>query len=204
VGLVARGFFYVLENKIVAGRGERAEGDAVGRSIAVAFYERAPGDVVRRVDRESLGVRPRLLTIAELLLLLGAVAPLEAATPAEKEAALEESVGALDLRRFRGILESAADEPHVYSLEEEGNAEDVFLTESPFEALTKIALARAIERALGEPRRANWAQSLEFLRGRARPLLHPEVVPAPKEVPASTRGRGRGRDGQGRRRARGA
>ena len=141
--------------------------------MAIAFYERAPGDVVRRVDRESLGVRPRLLTLAELLLLLGAVAPPEAATAAEKEAALEESVGDLDLRRFRGILQIAADEPHVYSLEEEGNAEDVFLTESPFESLTKDALARALERSLGEPRRPNWAQSLEVLRGRARPFVAP-------------------------------
>lgn len=187
------------------GGGERSEGDAVRRSLAIAFYERAPGDVVRRVDRESLGVRPRLLSAAELLLLLGAVDPPEAATEAEKETALEESIGALDLRRFRGILETAADEPHVYSLVEEGNAEDMFLSESPFETLTKIALARAIERASGEPRRPNWASSLEVLRDRARPLLHPPAGPAPKAAPAPGRARGRGRvGGKGRGRGLGA
>ena len=160
------------------------------------------GDLVRRVDREFLGVRPQLLSIAELLLMCGAVAPPEATTASEKELALEELFADLDLRRYRGVLETEAAEPHMYSLQPEGNAEDVFLAEGPFEALTKIALARALERILGEPRRSNWSLGLEELRGRARPLLRPSggdgPAPAEPPTPALAKGKGRGKGGRAR------
>ena len=45
---------YVAENKTLAGKEDRAyEGEAMGRKLALVFFEPAGGNLVRRADRTS-------------------------------------------------------------------------------------------------------------------------------------------------------
>ena len=196
-------FFYVSENKIVAGRRSRGEGEAVGRSLAVVFFEPlgAGQDIVRRVDREHHAMTPKLLTIAELMTNCGIRVPLDASkTAAENEMALEEAFASEDLRRFTGHLETSADEVHVYTLSDDVPAEAAFLEQEPFETLTKMALARLLELRGEGPRRELFPMSLQALRARAapNPAGPPEDEAAPDAPGRGGRGR-RGGKGRGRR-----
>ena len=64
-----------MENKTLAGRERRLADDAQHRPLVLCFFERAPGPpdeiIVRRVDKTTSGLKPTLMTIAELLLHLG-------------------------------------------------------------------------------------------------------------------------------------
>ena len=63
---------YIAENKRLAGREHREhEDEALGRKMAIVFYENLPGGLVQRVHRETLGMQQNPLTIAELLQTLG-------------------------------------------------------------------------------------------------------------------------------------
>jgi hypothetical protein len=202
--------FYVMDNKVLAGREERGDTEASSRNLVVVFYEafEVGAHVVRRVQRDNQAVHPKLLTVPELMLTCGVgLAPRANRTSAEQELDLEEHFAELDLQRFRGVLETSASEDHVYSLEQEGNAEDAYLRETPIEALTKVALCRALERCTGEPRRPAWLATLQHLRERARPFLEPAAAaagatPGPAlealKVAPRARGRGRGRGGRAR------
>lgn len=202
-------FFYVSENKIVAGRRSRMEGEALGRNLAVVFFEplEVGGNLVRRVDRGDLAMTPKLLTIAELMTNCGIRLPLgdgagASRTAAASETALEEAFANEDLRRFTGNLETEAEEVHVYTLTDEVPAERAFLEEEPLETLTKMALARLLELREGTPRTELFPQSLQALRARATAgnLGEAEAAPAPPEAAAAGRGGGRrGGKGRGRR-----
>ncbi len=64
---------YVAENKTLAGREERSyEGEALGRKMAVVFFE-DHGGLVKRVNRESFGMQQTLLSIAEVLQTIGGI-----------------------------------------------------------------------------------------------------------------------------------
>ena len=69
--------FFISENKTLAGKEDRNyEGEALGRKLAVVFFEHVPDqNLVRRVDRSSLALKPQLLTIAELLQTCGFALP---------------------------------------------------------------------------------------------------------------------------------
>ena len=88
-------YLYIAENKSLAGREERAEGDAIGRPLTAAWFEEREetdeGCVVRRVDRTSKGLTAMLLTRAELLHAAGEPYPPLApeATARETEIAME-------------------------------------------------------------------------------------------------------------------
>ena len=65
---------YVAENKTLAGKEDRAyEGEAMGRKLALVFFEDADAGMVRRVDRGCVGMQQELLTLAELLQTLGGI-----------------------------------------------------------------------------------------------------------------------------------
>ena len=65
---------YVGENKTLAGKEDRAyEGEAMGRKLALVFFEDADAGMVRRVDRGFVGMQQELLTLAELLQTLGGI-----------------------------------------------------------------------------------------------------------------------------------
>ena len=67
--------FYIAENETLAGKEDRTyKGEALGRKLAIVFFEDAEGRLVRRAHRDSLGVQQQLLTLAELLQTIGGVA----------------------------------------------------------------------------------------------------------------------------------
>ena len=199
-------YFYVSENKVVAGRGSRGEGEAVGRNLAVAFFEplgtAGPGEprIVRRVLREDLSMKPRLLTIAELMSNCGILLPIDASrTAAESELALEEAFARSDLRKFTGHLETEAEEVHVYSLADEVPAEAAFLESEPIENLSKMALARLLELREEGGRRELFAMTWEALRARADMGALDGAAGPPPQPGRRARGRGgKGAKGRGR------
>ena len=188
--------FYISENKTLAGKEDRNyEGEAMGRKLAVVFFEHVPDqDLVRRVDRTSLALKPVLLTIAELLQTCGFALPHEPErSSAATELLLEAQYQHLELSRFVCTIEPMADSVHMYSLSDEANAESAFAFEVPPDSRTKMILARALQRqgafAAGETLPSVWSSTLPALKARAAPLF-----PAPPVPPAPVgRGRGRGR-----------
>ena len=155
--------------------------------------------VVHPVDRSGSGLHPSLLTLAELLQTCGEEVPQETSrsSAADIEIFLEERLACHDLRRYKGTLETDAEDRWTYTLQEEGNAEDEFVSEILAGNHTKMALARCLERLTGQDRRKSWNLSLQNLQTRVQEVVELEVVPhAPPGPPA--RGRG-GRGGRGRR-----
>ena len=59
---------YVSENKTLAGKEvKHDEGEAVGRKLAIVFFECLRPGLVHRVNNKGLAMHPQLLTIAELV-----------------------------------------------------------------------------------------------------------------------------------------
>ena len=196
---------YISENKTLAGKEDRNyEGEAMGRKLAVVFFEDVPGqNLVRRVDRTSLGLKPQLLTIAELLQTCGFALPHEPErSSAAAELLLEAQYQHLELTRADCTVEPEADSVHMYSLSNEVNAEAAFALDVSPDHRTKMILARALQRSESfgaeETLLSVWSLTLPALRARSAPLF-----PAPPAPPApAARGRGKGK-GRGRGRARG-
>ena len=196
---------YISENKSLAGKEDRTyEGEALGRKLAITFFERADGDLVRRTHRETLAMQPQLLTVAEILQALGfALPPDPSRTAATAELLMESHYENLEIERFECHLEPDAPEVHMYRLEHGELAEAIMTQEVPPEHRTKMMLARCLQRNEvlneGETLQAAWSTSLADLRVRAAPHLPAPVAapPAPPAAPAPGGGRGRGR-GRGR------
>ena len=197
---------YVAENKTLAGKEDRVyDGEAQGRKMALVFFEVLRGDLVRRVHRETSGLRQILMSIAEVLQTLtpDSVPADPARTAAQTEILFESQYERLDIMRYKCTIEPAAGEAHVFQLTDEVHAEAALVLEVPAEQRTKMTLARLLQRegdlADGEVLQAAWAQSLATLRRRADHLLPAPPVPAPAPVPPApvaappARGRGRGR-----------
>ena len=94
---------YIAENKTLAGKEDRTyEGEALGRKMAIVFFEDAPGGLVRRVHRESLGMHQQLLSLAEVLQTIGGIAvpPDPARTAADTELLLEAQYQHLEILRY--------------------------------------------------------------------------------------------------------
>ena len=204
-------FFYINENKVLASRQGRGEGEAVGRNMVLTFFEVFEGHpgMVRRVDRRDGAMHPRQMTIAELLQVCGMNLPHDPErSSAEAEELLEEEFGRQELRRFSGHLETGSSELHVYMLAEEANAEEAFVRDMGLQNLTKIALARFLEKVGRGPRRAHWSRTLEDLQGEAGPLMAAEGIgqgearakakgKAAVKAKAKGKAKGRGRGGRG-------
>ena len=202
---------YVAENKTLAGKEDRKYGgEALGRKMAIVFFEDLIGsDLVRRVDRETSGMKQVLLSVAELLQTVGGVAvPADPGSPASQtEILLERLYEGLRVQRFSGITEPGAHEPHVFQLDGEVGAEQALAQETPVANHTKMLLARALQRnnefAPDETLQSAWGESLASLKARAAPLFAPPAVPEPEplglEAPPGPagRGRGRGKGGEG-------
>jgi hypothetical protein len=195
--------FYVNENKILAGREARGAGEASGRRLVVTFFEAFPGHhgMVRRVDRADDLMRPRHLTVAELLNAVGIRLPHDPMrTSAEAEELLEEAFAEQELRRSLGNLQTGADEVHVYALVDEEHAEETFVRESAFQSLHKIALSKFLERNGRGERKVLWGNTLAALRDEVRPLLgmEPEAADGVDAGAAAGRGGARGGGARGR------
>jgi len=190
---------YIAENKTLAGKEDRSyEGEALGRKMAVVFFEDmpGPGNLVRRMQRETMGMQQVLLSVAEVLQTLGmhGIPADPDRTAAQMEQLLEGQYEHLDLTRFKCSEEPAAPEAHVFSLSEEQHAETALALEVPAGDRTKMILARSLQRhdELGpeETLQAAWGESLVTLRARSGHLFPVPVAPA--APPARGRGRGRG------------
>ena len=182
---------YIAENKTLAGKEDRSyEGEALGRKMAIVFFEQQDEGLVRRVNRETLGMQQQLLSIAELLQTIGGV-PLPAdpaRTAAQTEVLLESNYEHLEILRYSCVLEPAAPDTHVYTLENEVHAEVALALELGEDSRTKMVLARCLQRRGelldDETLQTAWSKSLLSLQGRTA-----HVFP----VDPAARGRGRGR-----------
>ena len=197
--------FYVAENKTLAGKEDRAyDGEALGRKLAVVFFEAGPGGLFRRVNQETLGMHQELLTLAELLQTVGGIdVPLDPTrTGAQTEVLIESFFQDLEILRMVCSVEPAAPGVHIYSLGQDVNAEAAFALDTPPDHRTKMLLARALQRQqeLGPEENLQhvWSQPLVDLRRRAAHLF--PAAPAPPAPPAPAKGKGGGR-GRGRGRA---
>ena len=169
---------YVAENKTLAGKEDRAyEDEALGRKLALVFFEDCDGGFVRRVDRGALGMEQHLLTLAEILQTIGEVhlPPSTDRTAAETELLLESHYQNLELLRFRCTQEHAAPEVHMYTLHDEADAETAHCMSLKAAQRTKMVLARALQRndafGEGETLQKAWGESLATLRARTAHLF---------------------------------
>ena len=144
-------------------------------------------------------MKQELLTLAELLQTLGGiVVPADPErTAAETELPLESLYQDLHIQRMKCTLEPAANEVHIYTLDDAVPAEAAFCNESPADDRTKMALARALQRNdefhTGETLQVAWNRSLAELRSRTTHMFPvPPVPPAPAGPAAPPAGRGRG------------
>ena len=188
---------YIAENKTLAGKEDRMyEGEALGRKLAVTFFEKKNENLVQRVDRGTLMMKQQLLSCAEILQTIGGVAlPADPERPAATtELLLEAHYQNLEVTRYEPHVEPGADEVHLYSLTNEVNAEAALALELAPDQRTKMVLARCLERNgnLGheETLQIAWQCSLAQLQARTALLL---PVPAASAAPVRGRGRGRGR-----------
>ena len=136
---------YIAENKTLAGKEDRSyEGEALGRKMAIVFFEEQDQGLVRRVNRETLAMKQELVSIAELLQTVGGVhLPADPArTAAQTEVLLESHYEDLEILRYSGVLEPAAHDTHVYTLENEVNAEVALAQELSDDHRTKMVLVR--------------------------------------------------------------
>ena len=183
---------------------ELMHGEANNRKLAVIFFEAIDGGLVRRVLREGTSLQPQLLTIAEILQACGFVLPVDPLrSSAAAEILLETQYQELEILRYKPLLEIEATEVHMYSLHDEVLAEEASALEAPFEQMTKMMLARYLQRhgdlQAGETLQAAWAEPLARLQARTGPLLRGR---GPRgggrgDRGGGPRGRGRGRRGGG-------
>ncbi len=159
-------YLYVAENKSLAGREARAEDDAWGRSLSVAWFESQEvtdeGTVVRRLDRISAeDLTTMLSTLAEILHAAGVPYPAlgAAATARTVEIAMENVYA--DTPRYVHPAEHLWQEDDAWTclLREPDPAETKYLAETPLEDLTNMTLARPLEIMKGVDRRAAWTRT---------------------------------------------
>ena len=66
--------FYVAENKTLAGKEEKGYAEeALGRKLAVAFFEKVGESLVQRVNREGTSLHQTPLSVAELMQTIGGI-----------------------------------------------------------------------------------------------------------------------------------
>ena len=140
---------YIAENKTLAGKEDRSyEGEALGRKLAFVFYEDMDGGLARRVNRETMAMKQELLSIAEVLAVLGGVdVPADPErTAAQTELLLESHYEHLEIMRYTCTSEPAAPDTHTFHLDGEVHAEAALALELPAEHRTKMVLARSLQR----------------------------------------------------------
>jgi len=110
LGLVGRASCFMSRKTRSSGaeRSARRATQSLGTSCSFFFAAMAGHHrIVRRVSRETPRVRSRLMTVPELMLIRGAVLePRPDRTSAQREVELEDLFASLDLRRFKGSLET--------------------------------------------------------------------------------------------------
>ena len=129
--------FYIAENKILAGKEDRTyNGEAMGRKLAIVFFEEQEGGLVRPVNQEILRMHQELMSMAELMQTIGVIKlpPDPERTAATTELLLEAHLQDLEILRFSCVVEPAAPQVHTYSLGPEVLAESACALETPCRA----------------------------------------------------------------------
>lgn len=182
------------------GRADRADSDAIGRSLGISWFEKiedAGSTYVRRVAREGEHLELSLRTLAEILRSAGhtpAVSVHE--TARDVELALEASFLHHSLVRLDSVRETSADDPFVFSLSNPLDAERLFWDETPLDAMTKMGLARRLEMEQGQNRLRVFN---DMTKTGLLLLLDPgHAIPVPAAGKGKGRGGGKGRPGRGR------
>ena len=199
-------FVYIQENKTLAGKEDKDyEGEAVGRQMVVAPFERLAGNLLQRVSRSSSAMQGTLFSIAELAqtLGLGVVPPDPSEKAADLELRIEAHYQTLLITRWTCEAVEHAAGPHIYNILDEGqDAEAAVAWELPYELKTKVVLARCLQRhnelLPDETLEKAWALKWPDLWRRAQghfPLPVPAAPAAPGAAPAALGRRGRGRGG---------
>ena len=204
---------YVMENKTLAGREERAADEAQGRALVVCFFRQAPGaadeTIVTRSDTSSTGMAAVVLSVAELALHLGYALPPDAArSSADSERMVEEALFSIARVRCRHECVPGAPDAHTYRLLDEQDAEEAFWNDHALEEHTKIDIARRLELQHGWDRKPLWNLGWPALSAACEdgvcplPGLAAAAGPGPPRAgrgPPAARGgrRGRGRGGRG-------
>ena len=144
------------------GRETRAEGEALGRSLAVAWFETKmetdEGIVVHRVERSSQALMMQLSTLAEILHVASEAYPaLGAAAPARATKIAMEARYA-NIPRYIHHAEHLWQEidSWMFLLTQSDPAETKYLAESDPQELTNMALARQLELLKGTNKRGAW------------------------------------------------
>ena len=189
--------FYIAENKILAGREDRTySGEAMGRKMAIVFFEEQEGGLVRPVNQDIMRIRQELMSMAELMQTIGVIRlPHDPErTAATTELLLEAHLQDQEILRFSCDVEPEAPQVHTYSLGPEVLAETAFALETPAELRTKMLMARALQRngdlLPEESLQSAWSLNLEALRERSRHLF--PAAPEGPEAPALKRKRQKG------------
>ena len=192
-------WFYILENKVLAGRVPRDRDDAQTRPLVVCFFKKVAGDVgdvvVQRMDDSFPGMTTLVLTPAELALRLGYALETDAGrTPQEVEALVEKAWLTMPRLCYRHEHVLEGGDLHTYNAFAPMHAEDVFWESEAPGVHTKYAIARRLEREHGWDPKRLWGCSLKQLQQALENNIPPWDDTAPVEpVPAEGRGRGRGR-----------
>ena len=161
--LSPRRYVYVIENKTLAGREDRLEGDAVGRTLVVAWFEELSetdnGVIVRRCDRTSEQLVPQLCTIAELLHAAGLAWPLLGPDISARaaELAMEEQYESVTRLHWQSSFapDGTDEDPWVFSLTDAEPAERRYYNITPGQSLSNLQLARLLQMDKGRDMR--WA-----------------------------------------------
>ena len=177
-------FLYGVENKVLAGREDKGHsGEALGRKVAVAFFELAGGGLVKRVSQEVLGMQQELMSLAELTQTLGLLSLPEdpGRTSATTELLLEAHLQNLELLRMPCVVEPAAPDVHMYVLGSDTQAESALFFDATADQRTNIMLVRLLQ-STGHLRRQETLQAacnlpLTKLQERTRHLLPQPAAP---------------------------
>ena len=134
------------------GREPIPEDETSGRPLEVCFFELVPdpppGDtVVHRVDRTSSALATRTYNPSQILVALGLDSPQGPdETPAEWEAVVEAHYHTLERLVYSHALVPNALDHHTFLLTEPRDVEDEYVNTTPPRSLTKVDLARILER----------------------------------------------------------
>jgi len=147
-------WFFVGETKIIPGRDARLPGEAVGRPVAITWFEQADEDangvIVQRVNSDTFEMELMLSSPAEIMRAAGcypAAAGSDTVSARDVEIELEGKFMDYSLTVFtHGLMASELlDDPFAFHLSEPVDAEQALWTSVVLEDMTKMGLARRLE-----------------------------------------------------------
>ena len=151
-GLHPKKFFFVGETKVIPGRDARAPGEAIGRPVALCWFEQidedANGIIVQRVNCRDAHMELMLSSPAELIRAAGCYpTPSDTASARDVEIELESKFMnfALNIFTHQRMDSDHLDDPFTFHLSEPTDAEAALWGSTPVEDLTKMGLARRLE-----------------------------------------------------------